>query len=41
MKIAQIETLHADGYLTIPRGPGCGTEVNEAAVRAHPARAGG
>jgi len=29
-----------DGYLTIPRGPGWGTEVNEAAVRAHPAKAG-
>ena len=41
MKIAQIETLHADGYRTSPRGPGWGTEVNEAAVRAHPARAGG
>jgi galactonate dehydratase len=27
-----------DGYLTIPRGSGWGTEVNEAAVRAHPAR---
>ncbi|HKZ04132.1 MAG TPA: mandelate racemase/muconate lactonizing enzyme family protein [Methylomirabilota bacterium] len=27
-----------DGYLTIPRGAGWGTEVNEAAVRAHPGR---
>jgi L-alanine-DL-glutamate epimerase-like enolase superfamily enzyme len=30
-----------DGYLTIPRGPGWGTEVNEPAVRAHPGRRGG
>ena len=27
-----------DGYLTLPTGPGWGTEVNEAAVRAHPPR---
>ena len=27
-----------DGYLTIPRGPGWGTEVNEAAVQTHPGR---
>jgi L-alanine-DL-glutamate epimerase-like enolase superfamily enzyme len=27
-----------DGYLSIPTGPGWGTELNEAAVRAHPAR---
>jgi L-alanine-DL-glutamate epimerase-like enolase superfamily enzyme len=25
-----------DGYLTLPTGPGWGTEINEAAVRAHP-----
>ena len=24
-----------DGYLTMPEGPGWGTEVDEAAVRAH------
>jgi L-alanine-DL-glutamate epimerase-like enolase superfamily enzyme len=41
MKIAQIETLHADGYVTFPRGPGGGTEVNDAAVRAYPVRASG
>jgi L-alanine-DL-glutamate epimerase-like enolase superfamily enzyme len=28
-----------DGELTVPRGPGWGTDVNEAAVRAHPGRA--
>ena len=28
-----------DGYLELPDGPGWGTEVNEAAVRAHPAKA--
>lgn len=28
-----------DGYLRIPTGPGWGTEINEAAVRAHPPRA--
>jgi L-alanine-DL-glutamate epimerase-like enolase superfamily enzyme len=27
-----------DGHLRLPRGPGWGTEVNEAAVRAHPPR---
>jgi L-alanine-DL-glutamate epimerase-like enolase superfamily enzyme len=27
-----------DGYLQLPTGPGWGTEVNEAAVRAHPSR---
>jgi L-alanine-DL-glutamate epimerase-like enolase superfamily enzyme len=27
-----------DGYLYLPSGPGWGTEVNEAAVRAHPAQ---
>ena len=27
-----------DGYLMLPTGPGWGTEVNEAAVRAHPPR---
>jgi L-alanine-DL-glutamate epimerase-like enolase superfamily enzyme len=27
-----------DGYLRVPDGPGWGTEVNEAAVRAHPPR---
>jgi L-alanine-DL-glutamate epimerase-like enolase superfamily enzyme len=27
-----------DGYLSLPTGPGWGTEVNEAAVRAHPPR---
>ena len=27
-----------DGYLQMPEGPGWGTEVNEAAVRAHPPR---
>jgi L-alanine-DL-glutamate epimerase-like enolase superfamily enzyme len=29
-----------DGYLTLPTGPGWGTEINEAAVRAHPPREG-
>ena len=27
-----------DGYLYIPDGPGWGTEIDEAAVRAHPLR---
>lgn len=27
-----------DGHLTLPTGPGWGTEVNEATVRAHPPR---
>jgi len=27
-----------DGYLELPTGPGWGTEVNEEAVRAHPAK---
>jgi len=27
-----------NGHLTLPTGPGWGTEVNEAAVRAHPPR---
>jgi galactonate dehydratase len=27
-----------DGSLSLPTGPGWGTEVNEAAVRAHPPR---
>ena len=30
-----------DGYLKIPEGPGWGTEVNEAAIRAHPPRTAG
>jgi galactonate dehydratase len=25
-----------DGYLELPTGPGWGTEIDEAAVRAHP-----
>jgi len=29
------------GHLLLPTGPGWGTEVNEDAVRAHPARTGG
>jgi len=29
-----------DGYLMLPTGPGWGTEVNEAAVRAHPPKGG-
>ncbi len=37
MKIARVESLHADaGYLHLRTGPGWGTDVNEAAVRAHP-----
>ena len=28
-----------DGHLRLPAGPGWGTEVDEAAVRAHPPRA--
>jgi L-alanine-DL-glutamate epimerase-like enolase superfamily enzyme len=27
-----------DGYLTLPAGPGWGTEIDEATVRAHPPR---
>ena len=27
-----------DGYLSVPTGPGWGTEINEATVRAHPPR---
>jgi L-alanine-DL-glutamate epimerase-like enolase superfamily enzyme len=30
-----------DGHLLLPTGPGWGTEVNEDAVRAHPAKTGG
>lgn len=29
-----------DGHLLLPTGPGWGTEVNEAAVRAHPPKTG-
>jgi L-alanine-DL-glutamate epimerase-like enolase superfamily enzyme len=28
------------GHLTLPTGPGWGTEIDEAAVRAHPPRTG-
>ena len=28
-----------NGYLTLPTGPGWGTEIDEAAVRLHPPRA--
>ncbi|MCH9672865.1 MAG: mandelate racemase/muconate lactonizing enzyme family protein [Gammaproteobacteria bacterium] len=34
--VPQIE----DGYMTIPTGPGWGTELNEDAIRAHPPRQG-
>ena len=27
-----------DGQITLPTGPGCGTEIDEATVRAHPPR---
>jgi L-alanine-DL-glutamate epimerase-like enolase superfamily enzyme len=30
-----------NGHLLLPTGPGWGTEVNEDAVRAHPAKTGG
>jgi hypothetical protein len=43
MNIARLQSLHADaGQRNLdflkPSGPGWGTEVNEAAVRAHPPR---
>ena len=28
----------ADGHMTLPSGPGWGTEVNEDAIRAHPVK---
>jgi L-alanine-DL-glutamate epimerase-like enolase superfamily enzyme len=27
-----------DGHMSLPAGPGWGTEINEATVRAHPPR---
>ena len=33
-----VESVRLDGYLELPTGPGWGTEVNEEAVRAHPAK---
>ena len=30
-----------DGYLELPTGPGWGTEIDEAAVRAHPPKPAG
>ena len=38
MKIVTVKPAIKDGYLTLPSGPGWGTEVNEATVRAHPPR---
>ncbi len=36
--LATVKPTIRDGYLSVPTGPGWGTEVNEAAVRAHPPR---
>jgi len=34
--LVTVKPVIKDGYLYVPTGPGWGTEVNEAAVRAHP-----
>jgi galactonate dehydratase len=36
--LVTVKPVIRDGYLHIPDGPGWGTDVNESAVRAHPAR---
>jgi len=36
MKIATIESLHADAGQLLSDRPGWGTDINEAAVRTHP-----
>lgn len=36
--LVTVKPVIEDGYLRLPMGPGWGTEVNEAAVRAHPPR---
>src|SRR5262245_61438986 len=36
-----VKPVVKDGYLELPTGPGWGTEIDEAAVRAHPPRLGG
>jgi L-alanine-DL-glutamate epimerase-like enolase superfamily enzyme len=33
-----VKPVIKDGHMLLPEGPGWGTEVNEAAVRAHPPR---
>jgi galactonate dehydratase len=35
-ELVTVKPTIKDGYLELPTGPGWGTEVNEAAVRAHP-----
>ncbi len=37
-ELVTVRPVIKDGYLQLPNGPGWGTEVNEAAVRAHPPR---
>jgi len=36
--LVTVQPTVQDGYLSLPTGPGWGTEVNEEAVRAHPPR---
>jgi galactonate dehydratase len=36
--LVTVQPTIVDGYLQLPTGPGWGTEVNEAALRAHPPR---
>jgi L-alanine-DL-glutamate epimerase-like enolase superfamily enzyme len=33
-----VKPVIKNGQMLLPTGPGWGTEINEAAVRAHPAR---
>jgi L-alanine-DL-glutamate epimerase-like enolase superfamily enzyme len=33
-----VKPVIKDGYIELPEGPGWGTAVNEAGVRAHPAK---
>jgi galactonate dehydratase len=37
-ELVTVKPTIRDGYLELPTGPGWGTEIDEAAVRAHPAR---
>jgi L-alanine-DL-glutamate epimerase-like enolase superfamily enzyme len=39
-ELVTVKPLIADGHLSIPTGPGWGTEINEEAVRAHPPQPG-
>jgi L-alanine-DL-glutamate epimerase-like enolase superfamily enzyme len=37
-ELVTVKPVLEDGHLRLPTGPGWGTEVNEAAVKAHPPR---